>query len=195
MTISLPSRTEKINDGAFGVPIGVRPDTMSGTAFSSSFWLTTSTFRCSLSKRPAACAIYGGKRPMLGTPMPILIGSIRIYSLDKCFLLHLSMMEPSTNSFGSRGVTAFSQTDLIADLSVVAMLSRAMGDIAFYILSDGGVGNCRAAFVLGPLHDDIAANQCHDRPAGDLPAFVDRPRRYRVEKLLGDFGAPFQIHD
>ena len=42
------------------------------------------------------------------------------------------MMEPSTNSFGSRfgAFTAFSQTDLIADLSVVAMLSRAMGDIA-----------------------------------------------------------------
>ncbi len=37
ITMSLPSRAEKINDGALGVPTGVAPETMSGTARSSSF--------------------------------------------------------------------------------------------------------------------------------------------------------------
>src|SRR5258705_14018563 len=106
------------------------------------------------------------------------------------------MSELSTNSFGSRfDASEIPETDLVARSQRRRSLSRAKRAMALYVLSDGSVDNFRAWFVLGPFHDDVAANQWHDRPAGDLPAFVDRPRRYRVEKLLGDFGAPFQIDD
>src|SRR6185503_5650874 len=73
ITMSLPWSTEKTNDGALGVPMGVAPETMSGTARSSSRWLTISTGIFSRSKSPAAWATSGRKRPILDTPIPIFI--------------------------------------------------------------------------------------------------------------------------
>ena len=63
------------------------------------------------------------------------------------------------------------------------------------ILPRRGVGDCRARLTVGPFHDDVAADDGPDRPAGHVPAFVNRPRRDRVQKLFRDCGAAVQIDD
>ena len=49
--------------------------------------------------------------------------------------------------------------------------------------------------ALRPFHHDIASDDSHDRPAGDIPAFIDGPGRHRVKKFLGDLCTPLQIDD
>src|SRR5882724_4699562 len=73
--------------------------------------------------------------------------------------------------------------------------SNAALELTPQVLAHGSVGNFRARFALRPFHDDIAANQRHDRPTGHVPAFIYGPGRYRVEKIFRDLGPPFQIDD
>ena len=65
-------------------------------------------------------------------------------------------------------------------------------DFSPEILPRRGIRDLGARSALGPFHDDLAADNRHDRPTGDIPALVNRPGSYGVEKLFGDRCAPFR---
>jgi hypothetical protein len=64
---SVPPSREEIDDGAFGVPMGVIPLTVSSSIFSSSCWFITFRAMFSFSKSPAgARGEHTLERPLVG---------------------------------------------------------------------------------------------------------------------------------
>src|SRR5713226_4914220 len=78
--------------------------------------------------------------------------------------------------------------------SAVASL-RAARELSPEIRAHGGLCDLGARFAFGPLHDDVAADESHDRPTGHIPALIDGPGRHRMEKILCDLRPPLQIDD
>src|SRR2546427_9296824 len=76
-----------------------------------------------------------------------------------------------------------------------AKASRAARELASQVLAYRSVADPSAWFTLWPFHDDVAADKRHDGPAGDIPALVNGPGRYRVKHIARDLNPALQIDD